>query len=135
MQKIEDEKDLYREIATWFPRGHVQRIETTTGSGIPDINICLQSKEIWVEAKMVLPAGVILRKEQFAWGHRRVADGGQVFVLAYNANEWMFYIWKFPDIQVSPWHNDAKYVRIDNKPAVAEVSIIAVKTFLFPDIL
>ena len=131
---ILNEKDLYVEIMKHFPRGHCQRVENTAGNGVPDINICEMGMEVWVEAKMVIPGGVILRKEQNGWGHRRAAAGGTVVVVAYDKYG-LFNCWKFPDIQVSPWHRDDKYVKIENRPALSTDDLRLVKKFLFPGIL
>ena len=126
-----NEHDLYRKIAEQFPKGHVQRIETSTGSGVPDINICYLGMEAWVEAKMVIPGGVILRKEQFAWGMRRAQAGGMAAVLAAEEAGDLFYYWKFPDIQVTPWHRDDKYVKILNQPNLISQNLTHIKKFLF----
>ncbi len=57
---------------------HHQRIETTTGSGIPDFNVCWQGVDFWVESKVNEP---LLRPFQWAWIHRRVQAGGRVLIL------------------------------------------------------
>jgi hypothetical protein len=59
--------------------GHFQRIESSTGSGIPDIFACWKGRSIWIEAK-VGTNFPILRREQFAWGTRQTKNGGRVFV-------------------------------------------------------
>jgi len=58
------------------------RVENTTQNGTPDINICKSGIEVWIEAKVMYPKGVLIRKEQFAWGVRRSECGGNVVVLA-----------------------------------------------------
>lgn len=42
--------------ARWFMGGlpehwHAQRIETTTGRGVPDVEMCINAKSVWVELK------------------------------------------------------------------------------------
>lgn len=73
----------------WFienlpPGWHGQTIETTTGRGIPDVNLCGSANgktvEFWLELKAAHPRP-LLRPEQFAWMMKRSACGGRVAVL------------------------------------------------------
>lgn len=59
---------------------HCQTIETTTGRGIPDLNICNDAGEMWLEIKAAHKRPH-LRPEQYAWISRRHACGGKAFVL------------------------------------------------------
>jgi hypothetical protein len=62
---------------------HIQRIETSTGSGIPDMNICWHGREFWAESKVATPGGnVLLRPFQWAWLKRRQSHGGKSVILA-----------------------------------------------------
>lgn len=73
-------------FTNWFTRTmprtwHLQRIETTTGRGIPDMNVCAGPHcEFWIEFKRGTKFP-ILRPEQWAWLQRRAACGGKVFIL------------------------------------------------------
>lgn len=109
---------------------HCQRIENTVGSGVPDINVCLLGMEAWAELKMIIPVGVLLRKEQYAWGMRRAQAGGTVVVIADDGD--FFHCWKFPDVQVEAYGNSDKYVRIHSKPSETLETMLQVKKFLFP---
>ena len=97
----------------WLKMGNpadIQRIETSTASGIPDTNWCYNGQEVWVELKICSPKmGVLLRKEQYAWGMRRSNHDGKVFVLALSGN--MLLLYRFPHIQAIPY---GKYLKIVN---------------------
>lgn len=59
----------------------VQRIESTTGRGIPDITASNHIiGEIWIEAKVGTKPR--LEPEQFAWMMRRSAFGGRCCIIA-----------------------------------------------------
>lgn len=63
---------------------HVQRIETSTGSGVPDINMIVDGREVWMEVKanQKTKAGYVrIRKEQYAWMKRRAMCGGVCVVV------------------------------------------------------
>lgn len=72
-------------LVSGLPAGwHAQTVETTTGRGVPDLNICGSMKgktvEMWLELKGDHNRPM-LRPEQFAWLMRRAAVGGRVGVL------------------------------------------------------
>lgn len=96
------------------PRADYLRIETTTTNGVPDINICLEGPEVWVESK-VCEGPVLLRKEQFAWGIRRSHCGGKVFLLAFRNSDRVIRAWQYPFISAKP-RGDQKYLEVDNDP-------------------
>lgn len=93
-------QDLMRRFFTG-PDTHAQRLEVTSGSGVPDISVCIQGVEVWVETKVFTPRGsVLLRPFQRAWMHRRCKAGGRCFVLAFMENSGLVYIWRYKDIEV-----------------------------------
>jgi Holliday junction resolvase len=59
----------------------VQRIETSTGSGVPDINCCKNREEIWIETKCLNTVEAVLRPMQYAWLMRRQKAGGMCIIL------------------------------------------------------
>jgi hypothetical protein len=62
------------------PQIHWQAIETgSTGRGIPDLNGCFRSFEIWIECKKADHWAVEVQPEQVGWAERRVRAGGTVF--------------------------------------------------------
>jgi hypothetical protein len=71
-------------VKSHLPVGaHWQRIETgSTGTGIPDVNICLNGKEIWVELKLIKGKRVDLAPTQVAWHVKRSKAGGHTWILA-----------------------------------------------------
>jgi hypothetical protein len=108
------EQKFNRWIADTFHGAHVQRIENTTTNGVPDFNMCLNGREIWVEAKVLYPKGILLRKEQYAWAVSRSECGGRVFVLTWDEahNTVIVHsIWKFTKVVPS---GDGKTVVIQS---------------------
>lgn len=63
-------------------RGHYQRIEASSGSGIPDINYAHNGMECWIETKIADGWKVRLRPYQWAWMQRRIRASGKVSVVA-----------------------------------------------------
>ena len=97
---------------------HAQRIETTTGSGIPDINFCVRSLEGWIETKVFTPSGtVLLRPYQRAWMHRRKMAGGECFVVALD-NEGDVCAWRYDSIE---GEMAGDYFKITSKPSTTLV--------------
>lgn len=68
-------------FTAYIKRAHFQSVETwSTGSGVPDINYCIEGSEGWVEFKLTEANAVVLAAEQVAWIERRTRVGGRVFV-------------------------------------------------------
>ena len=59
--------------------GHVCRIENTAGVGTPDVNICHNGVEAWLELKVAKGHYIYLRASQVAFCVRRVAEKGRIF--------------------------------------------------------
>lgn len=65
--------------------GHVERVENALTRGTPDVNMCHDSTELWLELKILDAKGSCqLRPEQVLWHRKRQENGGRVFVLARN---------------------------------------------------
>ena len=126
-----DEKKFYawlRDGLSNMSNMHIQRIENTTSPGVPDINVANMNAadkamglttgniEVWIELKMVLPEGIVIRKEQYAWGIKRSMCGGNVFILAYDIEKETIRIHMFPHIIVKPRGTQEKYVTIVSNP-------------------
>lgn len=75
------ESKLYQEIKKLLPNAHFQRIETSVGLGVPDVNGCLDGIEFWLELKVSSNKRSVLSKYQKAWIIRRGKAGGRVFIL------------------------------------------------------
>lgn len=76
-------------------KAHAQRIETTTGSGIPDINVHYKTLEFWVEAKVLDGKhGPLLRPYQMAWITRRHKANGIVYIMALDPKLMNVHIWR-----------------------------------------
>lgn len=70
------EREYWARIQDAIP-GMVQRIETSTSPGVPDVFGCFRGKSYWMELKVWQPgAGVLIRKEQYAWACKlRACEG------------------------------------------------------------
>lgn len=69
---------LFYKLRNRLPkRAFVQKIESSTGSGIPDVFICLDGAVFWVELKAGRDS---LSVEQRAWMARYMDCGGDVVV-------------------------------------------------------
>jgi len=124
----EDEKKFYTWIRGVLKSCHVQRIETTTGPGVPDLNVCHNAQEMWIELKMVIKQGILLRKEQYGWGMKRAIHGGYVYVMALNKDAGIIHVWLYPKIDVSSYND--KYVKIESQPHASFVKKSGSKVLL-----
>tara|TARA_R110000803_G_scaffold1629_4_gene5270 strand:- start:3224 stop:3634 length:411 start_codon:yes stop_codon:yes gene_type:complete len=81
---VSSEATFSKLVKSHLPAGaHWQRIETgSTGTGIPDVNICYKGKEIWVELKLIKGKRVDLSPTQVAWHMQRAKAGGITWILA-----------------------------------------------------
>ena len=62
--------------------GHVERVENVLTRGTPDVNMCHEGSEFWLELKVLDDKGHCeLRPEQVLWHRKRQESGGRVFVL------------------------------------------------------
>ena len=72
---------ILSELKKAWPNVHFQRIETSVGLGIPDVNCCVNGVEFWLELKVSLGKRLAITKYQKAWILNRYKAGGLVFVL------------------------------------------------------
>lgn len=94
------ESSLWVIIRQNLPQVHWQRIETSTGLGIPDINGCWEGKEFWVEIKY-LPTFPVRANtpvkikhytpEQRLWLRKRGQAGGQAWLFVRVGAEWFLF--------------------------------------------
>ena len=105
-----------QKFSAWLRRklpGHVARIESCIGAGIPDISWSHPIYgEHWIETK-IITHGVILDKEQYAWGMRRQKCGGSVMIIAIHENINMIKVFKFP-IKVSG--GSSRFLMVISRP-------------------
>lgn len=93
------EKDILAQLKK-IPNSDWQRIESAmTGSGIPDLNGCINGKEFWLELKI----GKVPRVEpqQIAWHTRAEAKGRNAFILTawedkYHEDKVHYALYRFP---------------------------------------
>lgn len=68
--------------------GHVERVENAIAKGTPDVNLCFEGREIWLELKVLDDKGRLHkddpRPEQLIWHMKRQTFGGSCFVLGRN---------------------------------------------------
>jgi hypothetical protein len=86
----------------------IVQIESTVSRGVPDLNLCHQGIECWVELKLFVGGRVLLRPEQYAWGTRRHHHGGRVFIVALHPSG-IIHVWSFEFAFATP---HGKYVAI-----------------------
>lgn len=108
-----------REFSRWLCSklaGIAQRVETTTGPGIPDIWWSgLGSGACWIETKIVTGQRVLLRKEQYAWMKRAITFGSIVYVIAFEPKNEELWIYSNKSLIIKP---SGKYLSIVNQPAI-----------------
>jgi hypothetical protein len=90
------------------------RIESMS-SGMPDINACMTGLEVWIESKVFVTGRVLLRPEQYAWGHRRATHGGRVYVVAWHTKQNTLFLWRYPGVDCI---QHGKYLQIISAPMV-----------------
>lgn len=90
---------------------HVQRIENTTSSGVPDLNMCCQGREVWIELKVKLKQGILLRKEQYAWLHKRGDAMGTGMVVVKDGDDFEIHLGHL--LTIEPYSG---YLRITSEP-------------------
>lgn len=61
---------------------HAVRVENSVGNGIPDINCCVNGRDVWIETKIGCET-ILLRPEQHAWMTRRAVAGGSAFIVSF----------------------------------------------------
>lgn len=84
---------LWQTIARNLKQPHWQRIESgSTARGIPDLNGCLDSQEIWIELKQESkpPSGF-----QVNWIAKRARAGGRVWLLTTKKRKAQLWGWLF----------------------------------------
>lgn len=101
------------------------RVETSTMGGMPDVNVCLDGIETWVELKVYISGRVLIRPEQNAWIARRTAAGGKACVLAKHPT--CYHGWVGSELYVTP---HGKYLQITSSPCIMS-STADILNFLF----
>lgn len=71
-----------RQLEIYHIKGaHFQPIETwSTGQGVPDVNVCIDGVESWIENKSTSANAIKFETMQIAWIERRLRNGGRVFI-------------------------------------------------------
>jgi hypothetical protein len=104
------EQKLWDFLRTVIP-GDTIRIENAAGNGTPDVNVCYEGDEIWIELKVCPRDKVLVRKEQRVWGFRRARSGGRVWIINRDGDFLYFYLHHIDCIK-----HDDKHQRIISAP-------------------
>jgi hypothetical protein len=102
------------------------RLENLVGTGMPDINGCLNGVEIWVETKLCKGNRITFEKFQPGWIMKRVRHGGRVFIFARHKDTYLLWHgfpeeWQRDNTQLSDGglsvdYRDATPVLVMDKP-------------------
>jgi hypothetical protein len=81
------------------PGDRIDRIENSVGVGAPDINLCAEGRECWVELKSprepkrpgtpLFGSNHKLSVDQKNWFHRQTRAGGRCFILIRTNRRWL----------------------------------------------
>lgn len=124
---MKPEQKFYQWLRGCFdPTFDWMRVENLVQPGTPDINVSRGGREVWIEAKV---DSLLIRKEQFAWGIRRSAVGGHVYLVYLEEISASIYLWKYP-ILCRP---RGQYVQpIDPPDCLVKNDRIGLVNYLFP---
>jgi len=78
---MKEKTHVYDPIRNALPRVDWQRIENVAGTGVPDVNGCIDGIEFWFESKIGTSGTFTIRPDQIAWLTRRYNKGGRVFIV------------------------------------------------------
>lgn len=108
------ETRFYKHLKTILPQDwFLQRIETTTGVGIPDLNVLIPHLgDFWAELKYSPMTSVKLRKEQYAWLKKRQYLGGKACVINKD-KKGAIGIWTKFEVQQA----GQRYLKLSNAPS------------------
>lgn len=122
------EKDFWKTLQPMI-LGHAQRVENMTGSGMPDLNVCFKGQEFWIELKVCQPE-ILIRREQWAWHHRRMASGGKCFLLALEPETNTVFFSPTFNLNVMPYGRTGKYVQVVNRAELPNTPKASLRDFL-----
>jgi len=96
-----NESQFYRTLVEATPKNWMwQRIETSTASGVPDVNLFIpEMGELWIETKLTKSKKTILRSAQYAWVTKRWFLGGRALIVSRDRH--IIQIWSSP-LAVAP---------------------------------
>jgi hypothetical protein len=105
--------DWIKSNIPWF----FQRIETTTGSGIPDIWSAHQGESLWIELKALPATNLQIRKAQYAWMTKAHWNGIHTWIWNRNPRrKTVIQAWVTP-FEVEPGKKD--HLKITSQPRYA----------------
>jgi len=122
------EQKMYVWLTKQISECQFQRIETSTGCGVPDVYMCMKGKSLWIELKIVRSGSVYLRKEQYAWGVRHAMNGGKCIVLARDGK--LCYAWEFPFMGVEDVKNGKARLSIESARLIEDSVDLYIKRIL-----
>jgi hypothetical protein len=89
--------------------GHAIRVENCIGNGTPDVNVCANGREAWIELKIKENGIYKIRKEQHVWGCIRARSGGRVFVIGHDPKTGAVDLFQYP-FEVRPINDTYKAI-------------------------
>lgn len=86
-----EQKHVWQPLKKGCPQVHWMRLENAVGTGMPDVNGCLNGVEAWIENKVTDGYAISFRPTQPAWIFQRVMHGGRVFILVRKKDTFYLY--------------------------------------------
>lgn len=65
----------------------IQTIETSTGTGVPDVFYCYEGRPCWIELKDTEGAQCYMRTSQWLWFRKYILAGGTGFLMIRRKNK------------------------------------------------
>ena len=135
-RKIKRESDLWRYVRTVIKPaigGHWSRIEShATSLGVPDVNICLDGRDVWTELKQGEDAHI--RPSQYRWIKDRLNEGAANIWVMHHQEDMGFMLIKGRYIdQLKKYDNDKEMWRQMAKIVwPREINPIEMREILWP---
>ena len=65
----------------------IQTIETSTGTGVPDVFYCYKGRPCWIELKDTEGAQCYMRTSQWIWFRKYISSGGMGYLMIRRKNK------------------------------------------------
>ena len=104
----------------WLKRSfpwQFQRIETTTGIGVPDLWVCHRGFQLWIELKAAPNTNVQIRKSQYAWITRMQWQGIRTWIFNRDPKRKEVILAWCPHFEVEEGRKD--FLKITSQPKIA----------------
>lgn len=81
-----NEANIKATLLNKWPAAHWISVESSTQNGIPDMNMCYNGKETWLELKVLRGQSIFLETFQLQFHIQRNRAGGRSLILAADEN-------------------------------------------------